>query len=232
MLIWRIYGSLRLSQNFVKNWKFSWPRSLAKFQILTNFSTLSFQTCKWIASLKKAFLSVLMSIWRISGSLILSQNFVKNWKFSWPRSLAKFQILTKFSRLSFQTCEWIASIKMATYSVLLFIWMISGSLRLSQNFVKNWKFSWPRSLAKFQILTKFSRLSFQTCEWIASLKMAFYSVLMSIWRISGSLRLSQNFVKNWKFSGPRSLAKFQILTNFLRLSFQTCEWIASLKMAF
>ena len=28
MLIWRISESLRLSQNFVKNWKFSWPRSL------------------------------------------------------------------------------------------------------------------------------------------------------------------------------------------------------------
>ena len=37
MLIWRISGSLRLSQNFVKNWKFSWPLSLAKFQILTTF---------------------------------------------------------------------------------------------------------------------------------------------------------------------------------------------------
>ena len=38
-----------------------------------------------------------MSIWRISGSLRLSQNFVRNWKFSWPRSLAKFQILTEIS---------------------------------------------------------------------------------------------------------------------------------------
>ena len=42
MLIWRISESLRSSQNFVKNWKFSWPRSLAKFQILTTFSGLSF----------------------------------------------------------------------------------------------------------------------------------------------------------------------------------------------
>ena len=31
-----------------------------------------------------------MSIWRISRRLRLSQNFVKNWKFSWPRYLAKF----------------------------------------------------------------------------------------------------------------------------------------------
>ena len=50
---------------------------------------------------------------------------------------------------------------------------ISGSLRLDQNFVKNWKFSWPRSLVKFQILTTFSTLSFLTCEWIASVKMVF-----------------------------------------------------------
>ena len=55
----------------------------------------------------------------------------------------------------------------------LLISTISGSLRLSQNFVKNWKFSWPRSLAKFQILTTFWTLSFLTCEWITSIKMVF-----------------------------------------------------------
>ena len=30
----------------------------------------------------------------------------------------------------------------------MLIWMISGSLRLSQNFVKNWKFSWPLLLSE------------------------------------------------------------------------------------
>ena len=30
MLIWRISESLRSSQNFVKNWKFSWPAVLSK----------------------------------------------------------------------------------------------------------------------------------------------------------------------------------------------------------
>ena len=45
LLILTISETLRLSQNFVKNWKFSWPRSLAKFQILTTFWTLPFLTC-------------------------------------------------------------------------------------------------------------------------------------------------------------------------------------------
>ena len=84
-----------------------------------------------------------MLIWRISGSLSVSQNFVKNFKFSWLWSLAKFQILTTFSSLSIMTCEWFPSLKMVFYGVLLLIWMISNSLSPSQNFVKNWKFSWP-----------------------------------------------------------------------------------------
>ena len=47
------------------------------------------------------------------------------------------------------------------------------SLRLSQNFVKNWKFSWLRSLEKFQILTTSWKLSFLTCDRIVCLKMVF-----------------------------------------------------------
>ena len=41
--------------------------------------------------------------------------------------------------------------------------------------------------------------------------------------------LSQNFVKIENFHDRRPIAKFQILTTFSRLSFQTCESIASLK---
>ena len=36
-------------------WKFSWPQSLAKFQILTTFWTLSFLTCEWIVSVTIVF---------------------------------------------------------------------------------------------------------------------------------------------------------------------------------
>ena len=178
-----------------------------------------------------------------SGCSVKISGSVKNWKFSWPRSLAKFQILTNFSRLSFRVfsplflevrlifvknwkfsttvSKWHFS-RLSVFSQNVHLNLISGSLRLSQNFVKNWKFSWPRSLAKFQILTNFSRLSFQTCEWHCKSQNGILECSLVIWMISGSLRLSQNFVKNWKFSWPRSLAKFQILTNFSRLSFQPC----------
>ena len=90
------------------------------------------------------------------------------------------------------------------------IWRISGSLILSHNFDKNRKFSWPQSLAKFQILTNFSRLPFQTCEWIASLKMAFWSVLMSIWRISGSLSwvIILSKIENFHGRGPKRNFRF------------------------
>ena len=40
------FWNLKLSQKFVKMWNFSWPRSLAKFQILTIFSTFSNLTSK------------------------------------------------------------------------------------------------------------------------------------------------------------------------------------------
>ena len=58
----------------------------------------------------------------------------------------------------------------------VFFWLfliISVSMRFSQTFVKNLKFPWSRSLAKFQILTTFLTLSFLTCEWIAIVKMVF-----------------------------------------------------------
>ena len=93
-------------------------------------------------------------------------------KFWWPRSLATFQIFTTFWSFSFLICESISSVKIILQTVFfLLIWTICESLRLNQNFVKNWKFWWPRSLAKFQILTTFWTLSFLICEWIASIKM-------------------------------------------------------------
>ena len=36
-LIWRISGGLRLSENFVKNWKFSWPRSISDISDFHHF---------------------------------------------------------------------------------------------------------------------------------------------------------------------------------------------------
>ena len=49
------FWKFEVFKNFVKNWKFSWPLSLAKFPILSTFWTLSFLTCEWIAGLKLVF---------------------------------------------------------------------------------------------------------------------------------------------------------------------------------
>ena len=72
-------------------------------------------------------------------------------------------------------------------------------MSLSLNFVKDLKFSWPRSLAKFQILTTFWTLSFLTCEWIAGLKMVFlvsfcwFEVFVEVWAWVKILSKIENF---------------------------------------
>ena len=101
-------------------------------------------------------------------------------------------------------------------------WKFNPESKLCQN----WKFSWPRSLATFQILTTFSSLSIITCERIPSLKMVLWSVFVLIWRIFGSLRLSQNFVKNWKFSWP-VLSKISDFDHFF-ITFNYDLWVNSM----
>ena len=132
-------------------------REISDFdQLFITLISFLWVNCKSQNGILESFYVNLKDFWKFE----VESKFFKNWKFSWPRFLAKFQILTSFSRLSFQTCESIASVKMAFKSVVMLIWRISGSLRLSQNFVKIWKLSWPRSSAKIQILTTFSGLSF------------------------------------------------------------------------
>ena len=63
---------------------------------------------------------------------------------------------------------------------------------------------------------------FQTCEWIASLKMAFSSVLMSISSISESLRLSQNFVKKLKILMTAVISEISDFDQLFKTSFQPC----------
>ena len=56
------------------------------------------------------------------------------------------------------------------YSVHLnYLWMFE----VESNFLKNWKFWWLWTWAKFQNLTTFWSLSFLTCELIASIKIVF-----------------------------------------------------------
>ena len=173
MLIWRISGSLRLSQNFVKNCKFSWQRSLAKFQILTNICSLSFLTYEWICKSQNGILEC---------SYI---NFNDFWK---------FQVKSKFCRkleiLMSAVLSEISDFDQIFITLISNLWVNFKSqnsipessdvdlkdfwkFEVESKFCQNWKFSWPRSLAKFQILNKFSSLSFLTCEWVPSLKMAF-----------------------------------------------------------
>ena len=81
-MFWTISGSLRLSQNFVKNWKFSWPWSLAKFQILTTFWTLPFLTCEWIASVKNGILKFFLVVFNHFCKYEVQSKFCQKLKIS------------------------------------------------------------------------------------------------------------------------------------------------------
>ena len=89
MLIWRISGSLRLSQNFAKNWKFSWPQSLEKFQFLTNFFITRISdlwvNCKSQNGILECSYADLKDFWKLD----VESKFCQNSKFSWPRSLSE-----------------------------------------------------------------------------------------------------------------------------------------------
>ena len=68
LLFWTISGSLRLSQNFVNNWKFSWPRSLAKFWDFDHFMNIVISDlwvyCKYQYCILKCSLVDLKDLWR------------------------------------------------------------------------------------------------------------------------------------------------------------------------
>ena len=150
MSIWRISGSLMLSQNFVKNWKFSWPRSLAKFwdfdQLFKTFISDLWMNCKSQNGNLEWSLVHLNDFWK----------FEVESKFCEKLKIFMTAVLSEILRFwpSFQDFHFslVSGLQLSQWHFgvfLLFIWRISGSLRLSQNFVKNWKFWWSLSLAKF-----------------------------------------------------------------------------------
>ena len=172
-MIWTLSGSLRLSQNFVKNWKFSWPRSLAKFQILTTFWTLLFcdlwVNCKRQNSILKYSFVDLKDFWKFE----VEAKFCQKLKIFMTAVLSEISDFDHFLNIVifdlWVNCKCQNGILKCFFVDLNYFW----KFEVFKNFVKNWKFSWPRSLAKFPILSTFWTLSFLTCEWIAGLKLVF-----------------------------------------------------------
>ena len=185
-----ISGSLRLSQNFVKNWKFSWPRSLAKFQILTKFSWLVISdlwvNCKFQNSILECscWFEWFVEVWGWVKILSKIENFhdrgpYRNFRF-WP-TFSTFQVI---SRLMWRM-NWFVKMKI---------------------FHDRW------SLAKFQILFICSDLSMQ-----------------DFWKFEVESKFCQK-LKIFMTAVLSEISDFDQL--FHHLSFLTCEWIASIKMAF
>ena len=140
---------MRLSQNFVKNWKFSWKLGWEGLLVAVwgDFGWLNtrggltvvggragwswggIKTVGWPNSSRTWNLVGKVCWWYLLGSWMgVSQNFVKNWKFSWPRSLAKFQILTTFSSLSimivseFHVSKWYSKVFLCWFEGFLEVW--------------------------------------------------------------------------------------------------------------
>ena len=115
-----------------------------------------------------------MLIWKISGGLRLSQNFVKIENFHDRGTEAKFQILTTFSRLSIQTCESFASLKNGilecSYVDLKDFWKFEVESKFCQK-IENFHDRGPER--NFRFWPPFQDFHFRSCESIASLKMAF-----------------------------------------------------------
>ena len=97
----------------------------------------------------------LKDFWRFE----VESKFCQNWKFSWPRSwseISDFDHLFKtFISDLWVICKFKNGILECSYVDLKDFWEVWGWVKI---LLKNWKFSWPRSWAKFQILTTFSRL--------------------------------------------------------------------------
>ena len=105
------FRKFEVESNFCQKLKIFMTTVLSKISDFDHFLNIVifdlWVNCKYQNNILKCFFVDLNHFWKFE----LSQNFVKNWKFSWPHSLAKFQILTTSWTLSFLTCEWIASIK-------------------------------------------------------------------------------------------------------------------------
>ena len=81
---------------------------------------------------------------------------------------------------------------------------------MSQNFIKNWKLSWPRST--------FSSLLIMTCEWIPCLKMVIWSFifvdLKDFWKFEANTKLYQR-LKIFMTAFLSEILHFDCLFNIL-----------------
>ena len=140
-----------------------------------------------------------MSIWSISGSLRLSQNFVRNWKFSWPRSLAKFQILTEISDFHQFFKTFISD-----------LWMNCKS----QNGILGYSYVDLKDLWKFEVESKFCQklIIFMTAvlSEISDFDQFFKTLISDLWMNCKS----QNGILGYSYVDLKDFWKFAVESKF------------------
>ena len=173
MFIWRICGGLRSCENFVNNWKFSWPAVLSEISDFDYFLNIVISdlwvNCKYQNNILKCFFVVLNHFWKFE----VQSKFCQKLKIFMTAVLSEISDFDHFLNIVISdlwvNCKYQNCILKCSLVDLKDLW----KFEVESNFVKNWKFSWPRSLAKFQILTTFWTMSFLTCEWFASMNIVF-----------------------------------------------------------
>ena len=173
MLFLIISGSLRLSQKFCQYMKIFMTAVLSEISEFDHFLNIIISDlwviCKYEYCILKCSLVDLKDLWKFE----VESKFCQKLKIFTTAVFSEISDFDHFLNIVISdlwvNCRSQNGILRCSLVDLKDLW----SLRLSQNFVKNWMFSWPRSLAKFQILTTFCTLSFLTCEWIVGLKIVF-----------------------------------------------------------
>ena len=292
MSIWRISGSLRLSRNFVKHWKFSWPRSSAKFldfdQFFKTLISDLWMNCKsqngilgysyvdlkdfWkfgveskfcqkliifmtavvseISDFDQFFKTLISDLWMNCKS----QNGILGYSYVDLKDFWKFEVESKFCQKLKIFMTWVLSeisdfdqffktfisdlwmncksqngILECFYVDLKDFWKFDVDLKFCQKFI----IFMTAVLSEISDFDQFFKTlisdTWMNCKSQNGILECFYVDLKDFWKFDVKSKFCSKFKK---FSSPHSLAKFQILTNFSRPWFQTCEWIASLKMVF
>ena len=233
-MIWRISESLRWSQNFVKNWKFSWPRSLAKFLDFDYFF-IPFVSDLWVncksenGILKCSFID-LKHFWKFE----VESKFCRKLKIFMTAVISEISDFDHFSNILISdlwvNCKSQNGILKCSFVHLKHFWKFEVKSKFCQK-LKIFMTAVLSEIFRFWLLFHPFRFwpvsELQVWKWYSKVFFCWFEAFLKVWG-----EVNWNFFKNWKFSWPRSLAKFQILTTFSSLLFLTCEWIASLKMVF
>ena len=233
-MFWTISGILRLSQNFVKNWKFWWPRSLAKFQILTTLLNIVISdlwvNCKYQNCILKCSFVDLKDLWK----------FEVVWKFCQKLKIFMTAVLSEISDFDhflnivisdlLVNCKYQNNILKCFFVVLNHFWKFEVESKFCQK-LKHFMTAVLSEISDFDhILNIVISDLWVNCKYQNDiLKWFFCSFkcslddLKDLWKFD----VEPNFVKNWKFHdrGPeRNFGSWPLFEQCISDLWVNCEY--------